>query len=78
MSVSHDVIQRRVPCILGYADQDAQLCWSEVSLTIDEIRDVAASRERFLIAYVMLLVLPAVQQPTDEICYVQGFSQRLT
>lgn len=78
MSVGHDIVPRRVSCILGSADQEARLCWREVSLTIDEIRDVAASRSRFLIAYEMLLVPPDMQLSTDEICYIQGFLKRLT
>lgn len=69
MSIGHDIVPQRVPCILGSADQEARLCWREVSLTIDEIRDVTASRTRLLIAYEMLLVLPDMQHPTDEICH---------
>lgn len=55
MSVGHESASRRIPCILGSFDLGPQLCWREVSLTIDEIRDVAASRTRFLIAYGILL-----------------------
>jgi hypothetical protein len=63
MSVGHESDPRQAPCILGSFDLESQLCWREVSLTIDEIRDVAASRTRCLIAYGILLVPLSIQHP---------------
>ena len=37
---------------------EAQLCWRDVSLTLDEISDVEAAKTRFLIVYGKILVLP--------------------
>ena len=78
MSSGHDIMPRRVPCILGSSDQDARFCWREVNLTFDEIRDVEASKTRFLMAYGMILAPPCTQYWTDEICRVQGSLLRLT
>jgi hypothetical protein len=77
MSSGQDIMPRRVPCILGSSDQDARFCWRDVNLTFDEIRDVEASKTRFLIAYGMLLVPLCTQYWTDEICCVQDSLRRL-
>ena len=78
MSVSHESIPRRVPCILGSFSLEAQLCWRDVSLTLDEISDVEAAKTRFLVVYGKILVLPEMQHQTDETCHNQGFLQRPT
>ena len=65
MSVGHESIPRRVPCILGSLGLEAQLCWRDVTLTLDEIRDVEAAKTRFLIVYGKILVLPEMQHQAD-------------
>jgi hypothetical protein len=55
MSIIHNDALRRVPCLVGLPNQGARICWSEVALTLDEIRDVDAAKTRFLIAYGCLL-----------------------
>jgi len=65
MSVSHENFPQRVPRILGSFDTEAQLFWHDVSLTLDEIRDVEAAKTRFLIVYGKILVLLEMQHQTD-------------
>ena len=65
MSVGHENSSRGVPCILGSFALQAQLCWRDVSLTLDEIRDVEAAKTRFLLVYGMILVLLEMQHQTD-------------
>jgi hypothetical protein len=51
--------------MLGSFDLEAQLCWRDVSLTLNEIRDVEAAKTRFLLVYGMILVLLEMQHQTD-------------
>jgi hypothetical protein len=78
MAGGHENSPRRVPCILGSLGLEAQLCWRDVSLSLDEIRDVEAAKTRFLIVYGKILVLPETKHQTDETCHNQGSLQRPT
>jgi hypothetical protein len=78
MSVGHENSPRRVPCSLGPHGLEALLFCRDVSLTLDEIRDVEAAKKRFLIVYGKILVLPEMQHQTDETCHNQGSLQRPT
>ena len=64
-------------CLFAKTLEDARFCWRDVNLTFDEIRDVEASKTRFLIAYGMILAPPCTQYWTNEICRVQGSLRRL-
>jgi hypothetical protein len=51
MSTVHNEALRLVPCFVGLPNQGGRICWSEVALTLDEVRDMDTAKTRFLIAY---------------------------